>query len=107
MLKHRLDFFWTLSFADSMPPSSDMTNQAAPYGNYGYPSMQPAYRQGPAASRTDSSPSHDPYSQSGYQQYSQVRPQLEASAGSEVVVNIDRLFRNIFTVGEIRAAALV
>lgn len=90
-----------------MPPSSDMTNQAAPYGNYGYPSMQPAYRQGPAASRTDSSPSHDPYSQSGYQQYSQVRPQLEANAGSEVVVIIDRLFRNIFTVGEIRAAALV
>ncbi len=59
-----------------MPPSNDMTDQAAPYGSYGYPSMQPAYRQGPA-SRTDSSPSHDLYGQSGYQRYSQVRPQRE------------------------------
>ncbi|XP_019110814.2 protein transport protein Sec24B isoform X3 [Larimichthys crocea] len=73
------------NYPDSMPPSSDMTNQAAPYGNYGYPSMQPAYRQGPAASRTDSSPSHDPYSQSGYQQYSQqpfpTMSQLSAALG--------------------------
>lgn len=59
-----------------MPPSNDMTNQAMPYGSYGYPSMPPAYQQGPA-SHTDSSPSHDLYGQSSYQQYSQVRPQLE------------------------------
>lgn len=55
-----------------MPPSNTMTNQTTPYGSYGYPSMQPAYQQGPAA-HADSSPSHDPYSQSSYNQYSQVR----------------------------------
>uniref|UniRef100_A0A8C4EL56 SEC24 homolog B, COPII coat complex component n=1 Tax=Dicentrarchus labrax TaxID=13489 RepID=A0A8C4EL56_DICLA len=67
----------------SMPPSNDMTNQAAPYGSYGYPSMEPAYQQGPA-SHTDSSPSHDLYSQSSYQQYSQPFPnlsQLSAALG--------------------------
>lgn len=56
-----------------MPPSNDMTNQAQPYGSYGYPNMQPAYRQGPA-SHADASPTHDLYGQASYQQYSQVRP---------------------------------
>ncbi|XP_078116167.1 protein transport protein Sec24B isoform X2 [Sander vitreus] len=71
------------SYPDSMPPSNDMTNQAAPYGSYGYPSMQPDYPQGPA-SHTDSSPSRDPYGQSSYQQYSQPFPnlsQLSAALG--------------------------
>lgn len=54
-----------------MPPSNNMTNQAAPYSNYGYPSMQPDYRQG-LASHADASPSHDLYGQAAYQQYSQV-----------------------------------
>uniref|UniRef100_A0A673ATB9 Protein transport protein Sec24B-like n=1 Tax=Sphaeramia orbicularis TaxID=375764 RepID=A0A673ATB9_9TELE len=66
-----------------MPPSNDMSNQAPPYSSYGYPSMQPAYRQGPA-SHTDSSPSQDLYSQSNYQQYSQPFPnlsQLSAALG--------------------------
>lgn len=54
-----------------MPPSDSMTNQTAPYGSYGYPNMQQGYGQGPP-SQTDSSPSHDPYSQSSYNQYSQV-----------------------------------
>lgn len=65
-------FYWFILICpDSMPPSNSMTNQTAPYGSYGYPNMQPAYRQGPP-SQTDSSPSHDPYSQSSYNQYSQV-----------------------------------
>ncbi|XP_041799663.1 protein transport protein Sec24B isoform X2 [Chelmon rostratus] len=71
------------NYPDSMPPSNDMTNQTAPYGSYGYPSMQPAYRQGPP-SHTDSSPSHDLYGQSSYQQYSQPFPnlsQLSAALG--------------------------
>ncbi|XP_070692891.1 protein transport protein Sec24B isoform X2 [Pempheris klunzingeri] len=71
------------NYPNSMPPSNDMTNQAVPYGNYGYPSMQPAYRQGPP-SHNDSSPSHDPYGQSSYQQYSQPFPnlsQLSAALG--------------------------
>uniref|UniRef100_A0A8P4G3C2 SEC24 homolog B, COPII coat complex component n=1 Tax=Dicentrarchus labrax TaxID=13489 RepID=A0A8P4G3C2_DICLA len=45
--------------------------------------MEPAYQQGPA-SHTDSSPSHDLYSQSSYQQYSQPFPnlsQLSAALG--------------------------
>uniref|UniRef100_A0A673APS4 Protein transport protein Sec24B-like n=1 Tax=Sphaeramia orbicularis TaxID=375764 RepID=A0A673APS4_9TELE len=63
-----------------MPPSNDMSNQAPPYSSYGYPSMQPAYRQGPA-SHTDSSPSQDLYSQSNYQQYSQVNNRLSAALG--------------------------
>ncbi|XP_068450543.1 protein transport protein Sec24B isoform X2 [Clinocottus analis] len=72
------------SYPDSLPPSNHMTNQVAPYGNYGYPGMQPpAYHQGPA-SLTDSSPSRDPYAQSSYQQYSQPFPnmsQLSAALG--------------------------
>uniref|UniRef100_A0A671UTQ4 SEC24 homolog B, COPII coat complex component n=1 Tax=Sparus aurata TaxID=8175 RepID=A0A671UTQ4_SPAAU len=66
-----------------MQPSNDMTNQAAPYANYGYPNMQPAYQQGPP-SHADSSPSHDLYGQSSYQQYSQPFPnlsQLSAALG--------------------------
>ncbi|XP_023249387.1 protein transport protein Sec24B-like isoform X1 [Seriola lalandi dorsalis] len=71
------------NYPDSMPPSNDMTNQAQSYGSYGYPSMQPAYRQGPA-SHSDSSPTHDLYGQSSYQQYSQPFPnlsQLSAALG--------------------------
>ncbi|XP_042274820.1 protein transport protein Sec24B isoform X2 [Thunnus maccoyii] len=71
------------SYPDSMPPSNNMSNQATPYGSYGYPSMQPAYRQG-LASHTDASPSRDLYGQSGYQQYSQPFPnlsQLSAALG--------------------------
>nr|XP_043896735.1 protein transport protein Sec24B isoform X2 [Solea senegalensis] len=70
------------NYPDSMPPANDMTNQAQPYGNYGYPSMQPAYLQG-AAPHTDSSPAHDLYGQS-YQQSSQPFPnmsQLSAALG--------------------------
>ncbi|XP_041845495.1 protein transport protein Sec24B [Melanotaenia boesemani] len=58
------------SYPDPMPPSNDMTNQAQSYGSYGYQSMQTTYQQAPA-SLTDTSPSHNLYSQSGYQQYSQ------------------------------------
>ncbi|XP_029283928.1 protein transport protein Sec24B isoform X2 [Cottoperca gobio] len=71
------------SYPDSMPPSSDMTNQVAPYSSYGYPSMQPTYGQGPAA-LTDASPAHNPYGQPPYQQYSQPFPnlsQLSAALG--------------------------
>ncbi|XP_072251259.1 protein transport protein Sec24B [Leuresthes tenuis] len=71
------------SYPDSMPPSNDLTNQAQPYSSYGYHSMQTAYQQGPA-SHTDASPSHNPYGQSGYQQYSQPFPdlsQLSAALG--------------------------
>ncbi|XP_044060302.1 protein transport protein Sec24B isoform X5 [Siniperca chuatsi] len=71
------------NYPDSMMPPSDMTNQAVPYGSYGYPSMQPAYRQG-LASHTDSSPSHDLYGKSSYQQSSQPFPnlsQLSAALG--------------------------
>ncbi|XP_059202347.1 protein transport protein Sec24B isoform X3 [Centropristis striata] len=71
------------SYPDSMPPSNDMTNQAAPYGSYHYPSMQPAYQQG-AASHADASSTLDPYSQSSYQQYPQPFPnlsQLSAALG--------------------------
>ncbi|XP_031722794.1 protein transport protein Sec24B [Anarrhichthys ocellatus] len=71
------------SYADSMPPSDHMTNQAPPYASYGYPGMQPAYHQGPAA-LPESTPSQDPYGQSGYQQYSQPFPnmsQLSAALG--------------------------
>lgn len=71
------------SFPDSLPPSSDMTNQAQPYSSYSYPSMQPAYQQRPS-SHTESSPSHNQYGQPGYQQYSQPFPslsQLSAALG--------------------------
>ncbi|XP_076745967.1 protein transport protein Sec24B isoform X1 [Maylandia zebra] len=63
------------SYPESMPPSSNVTNQAQPYGSYGYPGMQSGYRQGPA-SHTDASPSDDLYGQSNYQQYSQPFPSL-------------------------------
>ncbi|XP_077958075.1 protein transport protein Sec24B isoform X4 [Gasterosteus aculeatus] len=63
------------SYPDSMPPSDHMTNQAAPYGSYGYPGMPPAYHQGPA-SLANASPSHEPYGQSGYQPYSQPFPSM-------------------------------
>ncbi|XP_056138369.1 protein transport protein Sec24B [Lampris incognitus] len=72
------------SYPASMPPSGDMTHQAPlSYSSYGYPSMQPAYSQGPG-SHTESSTSHGLYSQSGYQQYSQPFPnlsQLSAALG--------------------------
>ncbi|XP_076595160.1 protein transport protein Sec24B isoform X3 [Chaetodon auriga] len=71
------------NYPDSMPPSNDMTNQAPPYGSYGYPSMQPAYRPGPP-SHADASPSRDLYNQASYQQYSQPFPnlsQLSAALG--------------------------
>ncbi|XP_035504996.1 protein transport protein Sec24B isoform X2 [Scophthalmus maximus] len=73
------------NYPDSLPPSDDMTNQAQPYGSYGYPaSMQPAYPQGPT-SHTDSSPAHDPYGPPpSYQQFSQPFPnmsQLSAALG--------------------------
>uniref|UniRef100_A0A8C8MHQ1 SEC24 homolog B, COPII coat complex component n=1 Tax=Oncorhynchus tshawytscha TaxID=74940 RepID=A0A8C8MHQ1_ONCTS len=66
----------------SIPPSADMTKQAPPFG-YGYPSMQPAYQQRPSP-RTDSSPSHGRYNQTGYQHLSQPFPnmsQLSAALG--------------------------
>ncbi|XP_026213083.1 protein transport protein Sec24B isoform X2 [Anabas testudineus] len=70
------------SYPDSMPPSNDMTSQAQPYASHGYPSMQPAYQQGPT--HTAPSPSHNLYGQSSYQQYSQPFPnmsQLSAALG--------------------------
>ncbi|CAK6965359.1 protein transport protein Sec24B [Scomber scombrus] len=63
------------SYPDSMPPSNNMTSQAPPYGNYGYPSMQPGYRQG-LTSHADASPSHDLYGQPDYPQYNQPFPTL-------------------------------
>uniref|UniRef100_A0AAX7U3F5 SEC24 homolog B, COPII coat complex component n=1 Tax=Astatotilapia calliptera TaxID=8154 RepID=A0AAX7U3F5_ASTCA len=72
---------------ESMPPSSNVTNQAQPYGSYGYPGMQSGYRQGPA-SHTDASPSDDLYGQSNYQQYSQVSLQQKC-------VTTQRLFYKI------------
>ncbi|KAK6298997.1 hypothetical protein J4Q44_G00305070 [Coregonus suidteri] len=66
----------------SNPPSADMPKQAPPFG-YGYPSMQPAYQQRPV-SRTDSSPSHSGYNQTGYQHLPQPFPnmsQLSAALG--------------------------
>ncbi|KAM9377489.1 protein transport protein Sec24B [Pholidichthys leucotaenia] len=69
------------SFPESMPPSNNMTNQAQPYGCYGYSSMQSPYRQGPTP---HADTSHDVYSQPTYQQYSQPFPnlsQLSAALG--------------------------
>lgn len=54
------------SYPDAMPPSNEMPASAQPYGCYGYPSMQPAYLQGPTSHR-DPSQSHDMYRQSSYQ----------------------------------------
>uniref|UniRef100_A0AAX7SCY1 SEC24 homolog B, COPII coat complex component n=1 Tax=Astatotilapia calliptera TaxID=8154 RepID=A0AAX7SCY1_ASTCA len=68
-------FMFVYHIFQSMPPSSNVTNQAQPYGSYGYPGMQSGYRQGPA-SHTDASPSDDLYGQSNYQQYSQPFPSL-------------------------------
>ncbi|XP_037531091.1 protein transport protein Sec24B [Nematolebias whitei] len=71
------------SFPDSMPPSNDMSNQAQPYGSYGYQSIPPAYQQGPTQ-HADPPPAQNLYSQSGYQQYSQPFPslsQLSAALG--------------------------
>lgn len=58
-----------------MPPTNDVTNQSQPYASYGYPNVQPAYQQ--AQAHAESSPSHNLYSQPGYQQYTQVRMQLK------------------------------
>lgn len=56
-----------------------MTNQTAPYGSYGYPSMQPAYQQGPAPhADPSSSSSQELYGQQTYNQFSQVRLRLES-----------------------------
>ncbi|XP_062416502.1 protein transport protein Sec24B isoform X2 [Pungitius pungitius] len=71
------------SYPDSLPPSDHMTNQADPYGSYGYPGMPPAYHQGPP-SLVNSSPPHEPYGQSSYPPYSQPFPnmsQLSAALG--------------------------
>lgn len=62
------------SYPESMPPSGDMTNQAPPYSNYGYPSMQLANQQAPP-SLVDSAPSPGQYVQP-YQQYAQPFPSL-------------------------------
>ncbi|KAM4732435.1 LOW QUALITY PROTEIN: protein transport protein Sec24B [Anableps anableps] len=71
------------SYPDSMPPSNNMTNQAPPFGSYSYHSMQSAYQHGPVP-HPDASPSHNVYSQPGYQQLSQPFPnlsQLSAALG--------------------------
>lgn len=65
-------FVFFFAFPDSLPPSNNVTNQTAPYGSYGYPSMQPGYRQA-AASHADPSSCHELYGQSAYNQFSQVR----------------------------------
>lgn len=57
-----------------MPPSEGLTNQVVRYGSYDYHDMQQAAYGQEAAPHGDSSPSHDPYGQTGYNQYSQVRP---------------------------------
>ncbi|KAJ8262529.1 hypothetical protein GJAV_G00167460 [Gymnothorax javanicus] len=70
------------SYPDSSAPvTSDTSKASVPFG-FGYPSMPPAYQQGPA--RTDSSPSHSGYNPPGYQPYSQPFPsmsQLSAALG--------------------------
>ncbi|XP_061542036.1 protein transport protein Sec24B isoform X2 [Phycodurus eques] len=71
------------NYPDSMPPSANMTNQASPYGSYGYPTMQPAYGGGPTP-LTDTQASRDLLGPSGYQQYPQPFPslsQLSAALG--------------------------
>ncbi|XP_068596232.1 protein transport protein Sec24B [Brachionichthys hirsutus] len=70
------------SYPDAVPPPSTTANRTGSYGSYGYPSMPPAYQQGPA--HTDPAPSVDPYSQPGYNQFSQPFPnlsQLSAALG--------------------------
>lgn len=66
-----------LLIPDSIPPSNNVTNPNAPYGSYGYPSMQPAHRQAPA-SHADPSSCHELYGPSTYNQFSQVRLELES-----------------------------
>ncbi|XP_077388931.1 protein transport protein Sec24B [Festucalex cinctus] len=71
------------NFPDSMPPSANLTNQAPPYRSYGYPAVQPNYRQGPT-SLADSPSSQELLGPTGYQQYSQPFPsmsQLSAALG--------------------------
>ncbi|TWW55410.1 Protein transport protein [Takifugu flavidus] len=71
------------SYPDSIPPSNNVTNPNAPYGSYGYPSMQPAHRQAPA-SHADPSACHELYGPSTYNQFSQPFPnlsQLSAALG--------------------------
>uniref|UniRef100_A0A1A8J987 SEC24 family, member B n=1 Tax=Nothobranchius kuhntae TaxID=321403 RepID=A0A1A8J987_NOTKU len=71
------------SYPDSMPPSNDMTNQAPPYGNYGYHNTQSTYQPG-LDTHADSPPSQNLYGQPGYQQYAQPFPnfsQLSAALG--------------------------
>uniref|UniRef100_A0A8C6KJ12 SEC24 homolog B, COPII coat complex component n=1 Tax=Nothobranchius furzeri TaxID=105023 RepID=A0A8C6KJ12_NOTFU len=66
-----------------MPPSNDMTNQAPPYGNYGYHNTQSTYQPG-LDTHADSPPSQNLYGQPGYQQYAQPFPnfsQLSAALG--------------------------
>ncbi|XP_077434311.1 protein transport protein Sec24B [Vanacampus margaritifer] len=68
------------NYPDSMPPSANMTNQAPPYGSYGY--QQPNYQQ--PTSLTDSPASHQLLGPTGYQPYSQPFPsmsQLSAALG--------------------------
>ncbi|XP_075904184.1 protein transport protein Sec24A isoform X2 [Nelusetta ayraudi] len=71
------------SYPDVMPPCEGLTNQVVRYGSYDYHMQQAGY--GPeAASHGDPSPSHDPYGQTGYNQYSQTFPnlsQLSAALG--------------------------
>ncbi|XP_029702987.1 protein transport protein Sec24B isoform X1 [Takifugu rubripes] len=71
------------SYPDSIPPSNNVTNPNAPYGSYGYPSMQPAHQQAPA-SHADPSSCHELYGPSTYNQFSQPFPnlsQLSAALG--------------------------
>lgn len=72
-----------------------MSNQAQPYANYGYPNMQPGFHQGPA-SHTEPSPSHDPYGQSVYQQYSQVRKAVTGRCIHQVSWPNSYILFNIF-----------
>lgn len=71
MLKNQM-----LLIPDSIPPSNHVTNPNAPYGSYGYPSMQPAHRQAPAP-HADPSSCQELYGPSTYNQFSQVRRELE------------------------------
>uniref|UniRef100_H3C4F9 SEC24 homolog B, COPII coat complex component n=1 Tax=Tetraodon nigroviridis TaxID=99883 RepID=H3C4F9_TETNG len=71
------------SYPDSVPSSNNVTNQAAPYGSYGYASMQPAYQQGPAP-HADPSSSQELFGQPTYNQFPQPFPnlsQLSAALG--------------------------
>lgn len=67
-----------------------MTNQTAPYGSYGYPSIQPAYQQGPAPHANPPS-SQEPYGQHTYNQFPQVRLQLDSCAMRIILESISPL----------------